>query len=59
MGENGAHHFNLLQKTLRHENSGDLELFKNHMDIFLAMFPNTQLVWPGIQNLFVLQHSGF
>ena len=32
----GARFFNLLQKSLRNENSTDFPLFKNHLDIFLA-----------------------
>ena len=36
----GAHLFNLLPKNLQNENSGDFELFKNHLDIFLAMIPD-------------------
>ena len=35
----GAHLFQLLQKRLRNEDSGDFELFKNHLDIFLAIVP--------------------
>ena len=40
VGVYGAHLFNLLPKKLRNENSGDFVLFKNHLDIFLAMVPN-------------------
>ena len=40
LGVHGAHLFNLLPKNLRNENSGDFELFKNHLDIFLAMIPD-------------------
>ena len=40
LGINGAHLFNLLPKRLRNEDSGDFELFKNHLDIFLAMIPD-------------------
>ena len=40
LGVHGAHLFNLLPKSLRNENSGDFELFKNHLDIFLAMVPD-------------------
>ena len=40
LGVHGAHLFNLMQKKLRIENSGDFGLFKNHLDIFLAMVPN-------------------
>ena len=40
LGVHGAHLFNLLPKTLRNENSGDFELFKNHLDIFLANIPD-------------------
>ena len=34
---NGAHIFNLLPINLRNENSRDFPLFKNNLDIFLAM----------------------
>ena len=40
LGVHGAQLFNLLPKSLRNENSGDFELFKNHLDIFLAMVPD-------------------
>ena len=40
LGVHGAHLFNILPKKLRNENSGDFELFKNHLDIFLAMVPD-------------------
>jgi hypothetical protein len=40
LGVHGAHLFNLMPKTLRNENSGDFDLFKNHLDIFLAMIPD-------------------
>ena len=40
LGVHGAHLFNLLPKTLRNENSGDFDLFKNHLDIFLANIPD-------------------
>ena len=40
LGVHGAHIFNLMPKKLRNENSGDFELFKNHLDIFLAMIPD-------------------
>ena len=40
LGVHGAHIFNLLPKKLRNEDSGDFELFKNHLDIFLAMVPD-------------------
>ena len=40
LGVHGAHLFNLLPKRLRNEDSGDFELFKNHLDIFLAMVPD-------------------
>ena len=36
----GAQIFNLLPKSLRNENCGDFELFKNHLNIFLAMIPD-------------------
>ena len=40
LGVHGAHLFNLIPKRLRNEDSGDFELFKNHLDIFLAMVPD-------------------
>ena len=40
LGVHGANLFNLLPKSLRNENSRDFELFKNHLDIFLAMVPD-------------------
>ena len=40
LGVHGAHLFNILPKKPRNENSGDFELFKNHLDIFLAMVPD-------------------
>ena len=43
----GAHLFNLLPKTLRNENSADFPLFKNNLDIFLAMIPD-QPTTPGL-----------
>ena len=32
--------FNLLPMNIRNENSGDYELFKNHLDIFLSRIPD-------------------
>ena len=43
----GACLFNLLPAKLRNENSGDFLLFKNHLDIFLAMVPD-QPTTPGL-----------
>ena len=40
LGVHGAHLFNILPKSLRNENSADFPLFKNHLDIFLAMIPD-------------------
>ena len=40
LGVHSAHLFNLLPKRLRNEDSGDFELFKKHLDIFLAMVPD-------------------
>ena len=40
LGVHGAHLFNLLPRKLRNEDSGDFELFKNHLHIFLAMVPD-------------------
>jgi hypothetical protein len=39
-GVHGAHLFNLLLKSHRNENSGDFVLFKNQLDIFLAIVPD-------------------
>ena len=36
VGVHGVRIFNLLPQHLRDENSGDYELFKNHLDLFLA-----------------------
>ena len=40
LGVHGARIFNLLPQNLRNENSGDFELFKNNLDIFLASIPD-------------------
>ena len=40
LGVHGARLFNLLPKSLRNEDSRDFPLFKNHLDIFLAMIPD-------------------
>ena len=53
LGVHGAQLFNLLPKTLRNENCGDFELFKNHLDIFLAMIPDQ----PTISGLARAAHS--
>ena len=37
LGVHGARLFNLLPKHLRNENSKDFPLFKNHLDLFLAL----------------------
>ena len=39
--------FNLLPKTLRKENSGDFSMFKNNLDILLAIIPD-QPTTPGL-----------
>ena len=36
----GARLFNILPKSLRNENCGDFELFKNHLDLFLSRIPD-------------------
>ena len=41
LGVHGAKLFYVLQIHLRNENSGDFPLFKNHLDIFLSMVPDT------------------
>ena len=46
-GVRGPLLFNLLPKNLRNENSGDLLLFKNHLDIFLSTIPD-QPTTPGL-----------
>ena len=40
LGVHSAHVFNILPKNLRNEDSRDFPLFKNHLDIFLAMVPD-------------------
>ena len=40
LGVHGAQIFNLLPASLRNESSGDFLLFKNHLDIFLAIVPD-------------------
>ena len=54
LGVHGAHVFNILPKSLRNENSADFPLFKNHLDIFLAMVPDqpttTGLARPAASN---------
>ena len=47
LGVHGARLFNLLPQNLRNENSGDFELFKNNLDIFLASIPD-QPTTPGL-----------
>ena len=47
LGVHGALLFNLLPVNLRNEDSGDFALFKNHLDIFLAMIPD-QPTTPGL-----------
>ena len=36
----GSRLFNMLPANLRNEDSGDLELFKNHLDHFLSRIPD-------------------
>ena len=40
LGVHGARLFNILPKHLRNENSKDFPLFKNHLDLFLALVPD-------------------
>ena len=40
LGVHGARLFNLLPKNLRNEDSGDYDLFKNNLDIFLSTIPD-------------------
>ena len=47
LGVHGARLFNLLPRSLRNEDSRDFSLFKNHLDIFLAMVPD-QPTTPGM-----------
>ena len=47
LGVHGARIFNILPVHLRNEDSGDFELFKNHLDIFLSTVPD-QPTTPGL-----------
>ena len=47
LGVHGARLFNILPAHLRNEDSGDFELFKNHLDIFLSTVPD-QPTTPGL-----------
>ena len=47
LGVHGPKLFNLLPVNLRNENSGDFDLFKNHLDIFLSMVPDQPSI-PGL-----------
>ena len=47
LGVHDARLFNILPVHLRNEDSGDFELFKNHLDIFLSMVPD-QPTLPGL-----------
>ena len=47
LGLHGARLFNILPVHLRNEDSGDFDLFKNHLDIFLSMVPD-QPTAPGL-----------
>ena len=47
LGVHGARLFNLLPQSLRNENCRDFPLFKNHLDIFLAIVPD-QPTTPGL-----------
>ena len=40
LGVHGARLFNLLLASLRNESSGDFDLFRHHLDIFLALIPD-------------------
>ena len=40
LGVHGARLFNILPVHLRNEDSGDFDLFKNHLDIFLSTVPD-------------------
>ena len=44
LGVRGAQIFNLLPENLRSENSGDIDLFKNHLDILLESIPDQPTV---------------
>jgi hypothetical protein len=44
LGVHGARLFNLLPKHLRNENSKDFPLFKNHLELFLALVPDQPTV---------------
>ena len=43
----GARIFNLLPKHLRNNDTADFEMFKNHLDLFLAQIPD-QPSAPGL-----------
>ena len=47
LGVHGALLFNFLPVNQRNEDSWDFALFKNHLDIFLAMIPD-QPTTPGL-----------
>ena len=40
LGVKGAKIFNLLPEQLRSMNSGHIDYFKNHLDVFLASIPD-------------------
>ena len=48
LGVHGVRLFNILPKQLRNENSGDIDLFKNHLEIFLSTIPDQPTV-PGLK----------
>ena len=50
LGVHGAILFNILPVHLRNEDSGDFELFKNQLNIFLSMVPD-QPTSPGLVRL--------
>ena len=44
LGVRGAKLFNLLPETLRSMNSDHIDMFKNHLDVFLASIPDQPTV---------------
>ena len=44
LGVRGAHIFNLLPENLRSTNTNHVDLFKNHLDVFLSSIPDQPTV---------------
>ena len=47
VGVKGARLFNLMPVSLRNSNHGDIEMFKNHLDIYLSNIPDQPTI-PGL-----------